>query len=321
MKYLNLFDRQIPRVALGCDHFGETVSEDTALKEMDLYLSIGGSVFDTACSYGQAGPRTPSTSEVLVGRHLRSLERSSYVIITKGGHPDRRDMQVSRITEKELEYDINQSLDQLGTVPDWWLFHRDNPDIPAPELLDMANSYIDRGLTKNIGVSNWSEERIEEANTWAEKHSKVPFTLSQIQFSLASCTIDSWGDDTIRIMGYNTSLSWYEKTKMPYMCFSSQGRGILQKLAENRALGRAARFDLPANRRLAVRAGEIAERDGVSISDVCLAFITGQKSNSLAIAGATATEQLRQSLSGCDYTLSQTDMDELAKLRGSLLCN
>jgi len=317
MKYLQLFGRQFPRVIMGCDHFGETVPEDVARRELDLYLSCGGTVFDTACIYGQTTPRTPSTSEVVVGNHLKGMDRSSYTIITKGGHPDRRDMHCSRINEKELEYDINQSVEQLGTVPDWWLFHRDNPDIPAPELLDLANSYIDRGLTMNIGVSNWPAERIEQANDWAAKHGKVPFTISQIQFSLAACTIDSWGDDTVQVMGYNCSQQWYEKTKMPYMCFSSQGRGIIQKLVENRELGKAYRFDLPANHRLAEKVKEIAERDRVTVTDVCLSYITSQNSNSLAIAGATSVAQLEQSLAGCDFTLSEKDMEELSVIRNN----
>ena len=309
MKYLNSFSR----VVLGCDHFGENIPADVAKAEMDTYLVFGGNVFDTACIYGQQSPETPSTSEVIVGKHLRNLDRSSYTIITKGGHPPRTDYHQSRLTEKALKYDIMQSLDQLGTVPDWWLFHRDNPDIPASELIDFANSYIDAGLMKNIGVSNWSVRRIEEANNWAAKHGKVQFTMSQMQFSLAACTKESWGDDTIEVMD-RSSLEWYEKTGMLYSCFSSQGRGILQKLAEGRDLGKAYRFDLPENRRLSQKVKEIAERDNVSITAVCLAFITSQKSNSMPVVGASSAKQLEETLSTCDYTLSQKDLINLSRI-------
>lgn len=317
MKYLDLFEGvRFSRVVLGCDHFGETVPSDFARREIDLYLSYGGNVFDTACSYGQQRPETPSTSEVLIGKHLRSLDRSSYIIITKGGHPPRTDFHQSRITEKCLKYDIMQSLDQLGTVPDWWLFHRDNPDIPASELIDFANSYIDAGLMKNIGVSNWSVQRIEEANNWAAKHGKVQFTMSQLQFSLAACTQESWGDDTIQVMDSSTgNIDWYRKTGMPYTCFSSQGRGILQKLAEGRELGKAYRFDLPANRKLAQKASVIAARDNVSISTVCLAFITSQDSNSMAVVAASSEKQLEETLLSSDYTLSPEDMESLFEIR------
>lgn len=316
MKSLDLFNTKFSRVVLGCDHFGETVPTDVAKKEMDLYLASGGTVFDTACAYGQQVPDTPSTSEVVVGKHLKSLDRSSYIIITKGGHPPRSDFHHSRINEKSLKYDIMQSVDQLDTLPDWWLFHRDNPDIPAAELIDFANSYIDAGLLKNIGVSNWSVKRIEEANNWAAKHGKVQFSMSQLQFSLASCTKESWGDDTIEVMGEKTSsLDWYRKTKMPYTCFSSQGRGILQKLAEGRDLGKAYRFDLPVNRKLAQKVQEIAKRDKVSITAVCLAFITSQDSNSMAVVGASSPKQLEETLGSSDYTLTKEDMDALFEIR------
>jgi len=317
MKYLNLFEStRFSRVVLGCDHFGETIPTDVAEKEIDTYLSCGGNVFDTACIYGQQRPETPSTSEVIVGKHLRGLDRSSYIIITKGGHPPRTDFHQSRITEKCLKYDIMQSLDQLGTVPDWWLFHRDNPDVPASELIDFANSYIDAGLMKNIGVSNWSVQRIEEANNWAARHGKVQFTMSQLQFSLAACTRESWGDDTIQVMN-ESSLDWHRKTGMPYTCFSSQGRGIIQKIAEGRDLGRAYRFDLPANRKLAQKVSEIAKRDNVSITAVCLAFITSQDSNSMAVVGATSVNQLEETLGSADYTLGKEDLDTLIEIRNS----
>lgn len=315
MKYLDLFEnRRFARVVLGCDHFGETITTDVARKEMDSYLSYGGNVFDTACVYGQQRPETPSTSEVVVGKHLRGLDRSSYIIITKGGHPPRTDYHQSRITEKGLKYDIMQSLDQLGTVPDWWLFHRDNPDVPACELIDLANSYIDAGMMNNIGVSNWSVRRIEEANNWALKHGKVQFSMSQMQFSLASCTKESWGDDTIEVMD-ESSIDWYRKTGMPYTCFSSQGRGIIQKIAEGRELGKAYRFDLPVNRKLAQKVKEISERDGVSITAVCLAFITSQDSNSMAVVGATSVEQLEMTLKSSGYTLCQEDINALFSIR------
>ena len=316
MKYLDLSEnKRFARVVLGCDHYGETIPSDVARAAMDSYLASGGNVFDTACCYGQQRPDTPSTSEVLVGKHLRDFDRSSYIIITKGGHPPRTDFHQSRITEKALKYDIMQSLDQLGTVPDWWLFHRDNPDIPAAELIDFANSYIDAGLMKNIGVSNWSVQRIEEANNWAAKHSKVQFSMSQMQFSLAACTLDSWGDDTIQVMD-KTSLDWYRKTGMPYTCFSSQGRGIIQKIAEGRDLGKAYRFDLPANRKLAEKVKEIAKRDGVSLTAVCLAFITSQDSNSMAVVGASSVKQLEETLSCSDYSLGKEDIEELSEIRG-----
>jgi len=145
----------------------------------------------------------------------------------------------------------------------------------------------------------------------------VQFSMSQLQFSLAACTQESWGDDTIQVMGSTTSsIDWYRKTGMPYTCFSSQGRGILQKIAEGRNLGKAYRFDLPANRKLAQKAKEIAQRDNVSISAVCLAFITSQDSNSMAVVGASSEKQLEETLTSSDYTLGKEDIDILFEIRG-----
>ncbi len=53
-----------------------------------------------------------------------------------------------------------------------WIFiflHRDDPKIPVEEIMPVLNDFYESGKIHFIGVSNWTTQRIEEANKFAEK--------------------------------------------------------------------------------------------------------------------------------------------------------
>ena len=100
-----------------------------------------------------------------------------------------------------LWYDLEQSLDALQTdyIDLYWL-HRDHLSTSVEEIVDTLNEFADKGLVRCFGVSNWTTERLLEANTYAKRAGKLGFSASQIQWSLAACTPQTWGDDTLVCM-------------------------------------------------------------------------------------------------------------------------
>src|SRR5438045_890015 len=48
--------------------------------------------------------------------------------------------------------------------------HRDNPDVPVGEFVDVLNEHLNAGRIRAFGGSNWSLERVDAANDYA--HSK-----------------------------------------------------------------------------------------------------------------------------------------------------
>jgi aryl-alcohol dehydrogenase-like predicted oxidoreductase len=251
------------------------------MQQLDIYYQKGGNLLDTALIYGQEKTGGPSTSEQVLGKWLRTNNLHGQVIVaSKGCHPYKEDMHRSRINEKDMMLDISRSLDQLKTdCLDIWFFHRDNPSMGGDEIIDLASLLIDKKLVKHIGVSNWRTERIEAANVWAKAHGKTPFTISEIQWSLAHCTPESWGDDTLVCMTEEQRL-WYEKEQMPVMCFAPQAKGLFSKLLSGReaALSETAkrRFLTKENLALAPKVQALSEQLQASPAAITMAYLTTQ---------------------------------------------
>ena len=309
MKYTPFFETRLSQIALGCDHYGAAIPEKTAFEQLDLYFSQGGNLLDTAHIYGQEKDGGPSTSEQVLGKWLRSNKnRSQVVVATKGCHPNKNDMHQGRINEKEMTGDIQRSLDQLQTDSvDIWFFHRDDPSMGTDEIIDMGSTLVEKGLVKHLGASNWTTKRIEEANTWAKKHNKSQFVISEIQWSLAHCTPKTWGDDTLVCMN-DSERAWYEEHNFPVMAFASQAKGLFSKLIEGKGntLSERARerFLTEINLAIVPRCKALAEELGVTTAALCMAYLTSQKNPTIAIAGSSKISQITDTLGGSDLTLS-----------------
>lgn len=309
MKYTPFFETKLSQIALGCDHYGETTSEKTSLAQLDIFFEQGGNLLDTAHIYGQDKAGDPSTSEQVVGKWIQTNNlRNKVIVATKGCHPHKEDMHKSRITMKDMMGDIQRSLDQLRMDSvDIWFFHRDNPAMGADEIIDMGSMLVDKGLVKHLGASNWKTSRIEEANAWAKANHKSEFVISEIQWSLAHCTAETWGDDTLVCMDENERL-WYEKHNMPVLAFASQAKGLFSKIIEGKgdSLSKQARTRFLTERNLAIvpRCKQLAEELRVSPAAICMAYLTSQKNPTIAIAGSSKLEQITETLGGADLSLT-----------------
>jgi aryl-alcohol dehydrogenase-like predicted oxidoreductase len=317
MKYLSFLDTKLAQIALGCDHYGETIDNAVACSQLDAYVQAGGNLLDTAHVYGQEQAGGPSTSEQTIGDWLKSTGmRDKVVLATKGCHPYKEDMHRSRLDPRNMQMDIEQSLGHLGTDSvDIWYFHRDNPAIPADELIDMASSLVDQKLTRHLGTSNWTTDRIEAANDWAKAHGKPTFVISEIQWSLARCTPETWGDDTLVCMT-ESQRRWYEQNEMPVMCFAPQAKGLFSKIIAGRedTLGPQARsrFLTEENLALVPKCKALSEQIGASPAAICMAYLTSQKNPTIAIAGSSRLSQITDTLGGADLTLTE---EQIAALR------
>ncbi len=305
-------------IALGCDHYGETIPERDALSFLDLYAQKGGNLLDTAHVYGQKVDDGPGTSETVVGGWLRSSGmRDKMILLTKGGHPHIGRMHDSRINSRDLSNDLESSIAQLGTVPDIFLLHRDDEHVPVSEIVDMLDSFVRAGMTKSVGVSNWSTERIDEARSYAKKTGKEDLLFSELQYSLAKTDRAAWGDDTIEIMESTSPVSYYENSDITYLTFSSQAKGFFSKVLAGRtdtlSARAVARFMSKENLERAERVGTLCRKYGLPPSAIVLSFILSHGGSPVAIIGASRMEQLEDTLGNTDLILTQEEIGFLVR--------
>jgi 2,5-diketo-D-gluconate reductase B len=126
-------------------------------------LAAGYRHVDTAAMYG---------NEVQVGRGMGAagVERSEVWVTTKVW-PD--DLEPDR-----LRASCERSLRQLGTDHvDLLLIHWPNPDVPLAASLDEMMALRERGLTREIGVSNFPPGLFREALSLA------PVIVNQVEYN------------------------------------------------------------------------------------------------------------------------------------------
>ena len=158
--------RLIPRttlqasvLCLGTAEFGSGVDDSVSEAITNKYVDLGGNVLDTAEVYAEWIPGGSHRSEEFLGRWLRKRKsRDSLILSTKGAHPRVASMNVPRMSRKDVESDLNSSLQRLGvdSVDLYWL-HRDDPGTPVEEILLMLEAFRKAGKIRYAGFSNWTQ--------------------------------------------------------------------------------------------------------------------------------------------------------------------
>ena len=317
MKYAQFIDREASVIALGTMDFGGLIEEGRAREFMDAYVEIGGNFIDTARVYGDFASGIQGGSEQVIGRWIEDRRRRDKIVLgTKGGHPEFHTMHTGRLSHDEVLSDISRSLDNLRTdcVDIYWL-HRDDVTRPVRDILETLTDLVERGMTRHVGVSNWTPERILEAKAASEKHGLVKVAANQPQFSLARQVIVE--DDTLCQVDSKT-YAMHVQENLPCQPFSSQAKGFLAKMD---AQGEAAltakasrRFLCEENLTALRRAQALSKETGYSVAAISLAWLTSQPFPTFPIAGVSRMEHIAALKEAGSCTLTPAQRDSLRRL-------
>ena len=138
--------------------WGEPPDEDRAKAALRRAVELDVTFIDTADSYG------PEVSERLIAETLYPYP-GELVIATKGGlvrpgpgrwEPEGRPEHLRRACEGSL---ARLRVDRI----DLYQFHRPDPKVPIAESIGALAELKDEGKIRHIGVSNFSEEQLREA--------------------------------------------------------------------------------------------------------------------------------------------------------------
>lgn len=316
MRYAEFCGRQTAVIALGTMDFGGKMEEGRAREFMDAYVEIGGNFIDTARIYGDFVRKVQGGSEQVIGRWMEDRRCRDHIVLgTKGGHPDPSTMHIGRLSRDEILDDMRRSLDNLRTdcVDIYWL-HRDDANRPVRDILESLTELVERGMTRFVGVSNWGVDRIREANACAAAHNLVRFYANQPQFSLARQVVVE--DPTLCQMDAGM-YAMHVKEDMPCVCFSSQAKGFLSKLAQG---GEATlpdkarrRYLCPENLAVFDRCQALSAQTGLSVNGIALAWLTSQPFPTFPIAGVSKMAHIDALREAGDAVLTPQQRDSLRR--------
>jgi len=283
-----------------------TESLQESFQLLDGVFSLGCNAFDTAHIY-RGGDCERALGQWI---HARGI-RDKVVVITKGAHfnADRQ-----RVTPFDIASDLCDSLARLKTeYIDLYLLHRDNPTVPVGPIVEALNEHLRAGRIRAFGGSNWTHERIEEADAYATAHGLVPFAAASPHFSLAEQVVEPWpGCVSIAGAQGRPARAWYAARGMPVFAWSSLSRGFLSGQYTREAIEAYPEdteelfvrcYRSKANLDRLERAFHLAEKKGCTVPEIALAYVFAHAIDVFALVGCVSVEEFRANACALDVPL------------------
>jgi 1-deoxyxylulose-5-phosphate synthase len=285
-----------------------TGSQDESSELLDAIYEQGCNAFDGAHVYGNGD------CERAFGAWVNSRGiRDKVVILDKGAHHsgDR-----NRVTPFDIAADLHDSLARLKTdYIDLYVLHRDDPDYPVGPIVEALNEHKEAGRIHAFGGSNWSHQRIAEANAYAAEHGLTPFAVSSPNFSLAEQLDEPW-DDCLTISGPNKAAAreWYAKEQFPLFTWSSLAQGFLsgrvtrENIADYPEEMVTRCYNSKENLERLDRANALAAERGVTVTQIAVAYVMNQPLNIYALVGCYTPKEMADNIAALQIELSDGDL-------------
>lgn len=153
---------------MGGDFLHNPQNDDAAdIAAIKTAIEMGVIHIDTAEKYAQGH------AERLVAQAIRDFDRSKLFIVSK--------IASENLRHPDVIQSAKSSLARLQTsYLDLYLIHSPNPDVPIEETMQAMDTLHAEGLIRNIGVSNFTIERLEKAQ--ACTRNKI--VANQLHFNL-----------------------------------------------------------------------------------------------------------------------------------------
>ena len=309
MKYEKLgnSDLNVSRICMGCMGFGDssrgqhswTVDEERTREIIKRGVELGVNFYDTAIAY-QSG-----TSEQYVGRALRDFAKREEVLVATKFLPRTQEEIEAGITgQQHVETMINASLKNLGMdYVDLYIYHMWDWQTPIYDILDGLNRAVKAGKVRYIGISNCFAWQLAKANALAEKEGFAKF---------------------VSIQGHYNLLFREEEREMAPLCaednialtpYSALASGRLSRHPGGEDTKRAredsyAKFKYDATKEqdavIIRRVEEIAERRGVSMTEVSLAWLLTKVT--APVVGATKLHHIEGAVKATELELTEAEI-------------
>ncbi len=312
MKYGNIegVDKPISRLVQGT-MMVSSKELDYSYKLLDDVFAQGCNTFDTAHIYGGGD------NERTVGGWVRARGlRDKVVIIGKGAHhnQDRK-----RVTPFDISADLHDSLARFKfDYIDIYLLHRDDPGVPVGPIVEVLNEHLRAGRIRAFGGSNWTHQRIAEANEYAARNGLLPFVASSPNFSLAEQVQEPWpGCITISGPANKVVRVWYGSRKLALFTWSSLAGGFFSGRFDRDVIVKADDyFDklvvdcycYPQNFERLDRVRQLAAEKGATIPQIALAYVMNQPLNIFALTGPRSRDELTANVAALEVNLSAAEL-------------
>ena len=253
---------------------GPPKDPDAARAVLRRAVELGVDHIDTAQFYG------PDVVNELIRDALHPYPDDLKLVTKVGARRDAEGAWLPAASPQELRDQVEQNLATLGVerlaMVNLRLMDVDGPDDLAEQLGALAD-LRGEGKLERIGISNASREAVEKARGLTD--------IASVQNSYS--IVDRTYDDVLDLC-HATGMAF-----VPYFPLGSAFTGGPKQLAQDPAIQR------------------VAERTGVTTSQVALAWLLHRSPHVLLIPGTSSVAHLEENLGAAAVVLDERDMGEL----------
>ena len=284
---------------------GSQVEQESAIKCVRTALDLGITTLDTADVYAA------TKAETVLGKALKGVRRESYELFTKVYWPPGTGKNDRGLSRKHIMESVHASLKRLQTDHiDLYQFHRFDYETPLEESLSAFDDLIRQGKVHYIGFSEWRAEEISAAVKIQKELGYNRFVSSQPQYSALWRVIESEVDPICR------------KEGIGHIVWSPVAQGVLtgKYLPGKKAPAGSRATDKKGGANMINRwmrdevltavqnLKPIADREGLTMSQLALAWVLQNPNVSSAIIGATKPAQIKENVKASGVKLSEETM-------------
>ena len=316
MEYVKLGNTgmDVSKICMGCMSFGSaqsgfhgwTLEEEESRTIIKRALELGINFFDTANCYSYGN------SEEILGRALKDYaRRDEMVVATKVFIKMKDGPNGQGLSRKAIMQEIDNSLKRLGMdYIDLYIIHRWDYNTPIEETMSALHDVVKAGKSRYIGASAMFAWQFQKALHTAEMNGWTKFVSMQNHYNLI------YREEEREMMPLCID---HKIASTPYSPLASgrlsRGIGADTKRTETDEIQRYKYGSTEKEDQLIIdRVAEIAEKRGITRSQLSLAWLLHKPPVVSPVIGATKLAHLEDSVEAVNMTLSEEEIAFLEEL-------
>jgi len=332
MKYTTLpnTDIKVSKICLGTMTFGQQNTEAEGHAQMDYAFENGVNFFDTAEMYSiPAHKETYGSTEKIIGTWFKkSGKREEIFLASKivGPSPSYSYMRDKLdFSPKSIQVALDQSLERLQTdYVDLYQLHwperkmnmfgqrgfkvqEDAWEDNIQLVLETLDGFIKQGKIRHIGISNESPWGVMRYLEESKYHNLPRIKTIQNPYSLLNRIFETGLSE----MCIRENIGLLAYSPLAFGVLSGKYLSGMQPNYRIALFPQYGRYNSAQCTEATKLYQKIAEKYGLSLTEMALAFVNQQAFMASSIIGATTLEQLKENIASIDVVLSDEILKEI----------